>query len=761
MSPSVVVVWPKPEPRVSASLAPRSLVASGSRIASGTLAVALAATLAGPTSAWGYPSSATLTIGGRGRAHGVGMCMGGAYGRAKAGQKYLPIIRHYYTGTTVGRSGRVPARLKVKIGGGTTVVDGEGGAFAVKNGSGAVVASVASGQSIITWMSSGDIRLDVKSGADGSGSVVKRVTVSGSLRMVPGSGTILQVLPKKSDVGSGYTHFRGDVIAADHSGSLVIVNEVGMEPYLKGIAEEPESHPTEMLRLTAVLTRTYATYRVHHPKYGGAPYHLLATADSQVYWGYDYEKKAPNLGAAVDITRGRVVLYRGEPILAAYHGTCGGHTEDNELAWGGRRIPYLTGVWCNEKNHSAPYCRGYRGFSWKTRTSFATLAKRLGVRGEITGFSSWVRGYNLSKTGSPRVYRFRVRYRVRSGGRYVSRSLTKTGAQVQRAFRFMTNWFSFDLPPTISSLSVGRASRHPYLFSFRLSERSSVVLTVSRTSGGVVWRKAIGTKNRGLVGYFWNGRTTSGKKVPAGTYVLRVYASDRRGNRNWTYRRFRVSGSTSSMAVSRASFSPAADSVAPTIAVTCVLGVLADMGLAVRDGTGATRRALLRTTRLTAGRRVFAWDGRDDAGAVVPDGVYRVVMGERPVGGSTAIYDADVAVDTVRPVVTLGPADPASFSATTGTGTAISFSTNETGTATVVVRRREGGAAGAAVRTMLVTAGAPAPVRVTWDGRDDGGTRVSAGEYLVEVRVTDAAGNRSQVPVPTRLNDYVPVTVTT
>jgi stage II sporulation protein D len=43
-----------------------------------------------------------VTLRGTGNGHGVGMCQWGAIGRARAGQDYRTILRHYYPGTVVG-----------------------------------------------------------------------------------------------------------------------------------------------------------------------------------------------------------------------------------------------------------------------------------------------------------------------------------------------------------------------------------------------------------------------------------------------------------------------------------------------------------------------------------------------------------------------------------------------------------------------------------------------------------------------------------
>jgi stage II sporulation protein D len=68
----------------------------------GCLLIALAgAALAAAPAARGA-SPTTLTLEGRGWGHGIGMSQYGADGYAQHGWKYGAIIKHYYTGVTLG-----------------------------------------------------------------------------------------------------------------------------------------------------------------------------------------------------------------------------------------------------------------------------------------------------------------------------------------------------------------------------------------------------------------------------------------------------------------------------------------------------------------------------------------------------------------------------------------------------------------------------------------------------------------------------------
>ncbi|MEL7647142.1 MAG: SpoIID/LytB domain-containing protein [Sedimentibacter sp.] len=122
---------------------------------------------------------------------------------------------------------------------------------------------------------------------------------------------------------------------------LLTINYVDLESYLYGVVpnEIAASWGIEALKAQAVAARTYAVYNIN-PKsaYG---YDLEDNQNSQVYWGYAYEKSSTN--QAVDETKGQMIYYEGKLIQAFYHSTSGGKTEDSENVWT-TSLPYARGV---------------------------------------------------------------------------------------------------------------------------------------------------------------------------------------------------------------------------------------------------------------------------------------------------------------------------------------------------------------------------------------------------------------------------------
>jgi FlgD Ig-like domain len=146
------------------------------------------------------------------------------------------------------------------------------------------------------------------------------------------------------------------------------------------------------------------------------------------------------------------------------------------------------------------------------------------------------------------------------------------------------------------------------------------------------------------------------------------------------------------------------------------------------DADGDRVRVLATGERLPRGRVEYEWDGRDDSGAVVPDGPYRVrvrLLDDRRI----TVIPTEVRVDTRPPLVEGVRVRPGSVAA--GAKVTIRFRTNEPGTPVVLVDGDEG------VRGPRDRRGSrPGVRRVVWIPK-------AAGTYQVAVSMIDRAGNIS------------------
>ncbi|HEX5965312.1 MAG TPA: SpoIID/LytB domain-containing protein [Pyrinomonadaceae bacterium] len=147
--------------------------------------------------------------------------------------------------------------------------------------------------------------------------------------------------------------YRGRIeVFTNLRGSLTVVNELGLEDYVRGVVANelsPGGYPAiEAHKAQAIAARTYALK--NRGQFMAQGFDILPTTRSQVYRGLTSEN--PLSTRAVDETRGIIATYDGEPINALYTSTCGGRTENAENIFN-QAVPYLRGRECAAEGPAA------------------------------------------------------------------------------------------------------------------------------------------------------------------------------------------------------------------------------------------------------------------------------------------------------------------------------------------------------------------------------------------------------------------------
>ncbi len=188
--------------------------------------------------------------------------------------------------------------------------------------------------------------------------------------------------------------------------------------------------------------------------------------------------------------------------------------------------------------------------------------------------------------------------------------------------------------------------------------------------------------------------------------------------------------------------SPNGDGVKESTRVRFRVSAPADWTVEVRDASGT----LVRRLRGTGDSVDVRWDGRDEAGAVVPDGSYALSARATTADGSARPATATVRVDTLAPALASLTVTPAVFSPN-GDGYAdrcqVRFTPSESCAARVLVVDE--------TETVLRTIRGWAEVGtqeqgVAWDGMvaGSGGLVPAAeGQAILRLELRDAAGNQS------------------
>ena len=142
------------------------------------------------------------------------------------------------------------------------------------------------------------------------------------------------------------------------------VQVCGLEDYvyLVTAGEMPASFAPEALKAQTVAARSYALYCAATGKHAAAGADVctqpaccqaMQSEDAlRERWGADYETYAGKLRAAAAETAGEWLCYGGEPILAAFHASSAGATEDSGAVWSS--LPYLVSVSSPESAETVP-----------------------------------------------------------------------------------------------------------------------------------------------------------------------------------------------------------------------------------------------------------------------------------------------------------------------------------------------------------------------------------------------------------------------
>jgi stage II sporulation protein D len=339
----------------------------------------------------------TFFISGHGWGHGIGMSQYGAYGYALHGWTYERILKHYYTGTTIGKApiNRVRVLLadrvkQVKIASKLPfqVVDATGSRHALDAGTYTVGAAYKY--------------------KDPTDPKAKPVALAYPLEFRPGATAVTLN-------GRGY---RGAFRILKLSTTTVrAVNVVDLDLYVRGVvpSEMPKSWAAEALKAQAVAARSYALSQLHPS--GG--FDLYPDTRDQVYLGIPHE--APATTSAVNATADQVVLYKGKVATTYFFSTSGGRTASvQDLNPNAAPVPYLVSV-ADPYDSISPY------HDWGP---FPYTARKLGKGLKSPG--------KLLDVQTVAASSGRVESVVARGSRGQA---TATGAQVRAALGLRSTWF--------------------------------------------------------------------------------------------------------------------------------------------------------------------------------------------------------------------------------------------------------------------------------------------------------------------------------
>ena len=144
------------------------------------------------------------------------------------------------------------------------------------------------------------------------------------------------------------------------------VEEMDLETYLQGVvrAEMPASFELEALKAQAIAARTYTLYKMEQGENANHPEADIcgdfaccqayqSEEDAARAWGMSTAVYENKIDRAVAETDGQVILYEGAPVLAVFHSSSAGATQNSGDVWQ-NSLPYLQSVDSPEGAEAVP-----------------------------------------------------------------------------------------------------------------------------------------------------------------------------------------------------------------------------------------------------------------------------------------------------------------------------------------------------------------------------------------------------------------------
>jgi len=254
----------------------------------------------------------------------------------------------------------------------------------------------------------------------------------------------------------GNYSYRGAIEFHPTGGRLTAINVLCPELYLYGVLPTEMSHHfhANALKAQAIASRTFMVYRMNEGSHRHLGFDLCDTTHCQSYRGTGSEHSSTT--QAVSETRGLVMFHSGAVILAVYHSSGGGSTDNSENVWVQAR-PYLRAVRNIAEHDPVEWTRTFTWAQINTalQAAGASIGTATGIAITQTGTYGRVQELTVHGTGGTwRLTREATRtFFAPIGGTLMSRNFHIAGAAPTQTTAPEAVWVT-DGQATISSTII-------------------------------------------------------------------------------------------------------------------------------------------------------------------------------------------------------------------------------------------------------------------------------------------------------------------
>ncbi len=187
----------------------------------------------------------------------------------------------------------------------------------------------------------------------------------------PLKGTITYINPHDGYFVYNKNTYKGPCKLIYKGNTALLINCLNLEDYVYSVlkTESWPGWPLEINKVLAIVCRTYAVKKSNENS--KQSYDIKNTNAHQTYSGVH---SCPIKKKAVEQTRGIIICYKKEPILAMYDSCCGGVTPSHCKHFALEKTPYLA------RKYPCTYCKPCRIYSWQVEYPLTEIAKKIGIK---------------------------------------------------------------------------------------------------------------------------------------------------------------------------------------------------------------------------------------------------------------------------------------------------------------------------------------------------------------------------------------------
>jgi stage II sporulation protein D len=251
--------------------------------------------------------------------------------------------------------------------------------------------------------------------------------------------------------------YEGKFYIIKNNNDVFFINKLDLEDYVEFVVgkESYNGWPIESHKVSAIISRTFAIYKIKIAQRLNKLYDIVATIDDQKYLGAYHNK---TIKKAVEETKELVISYNNEPILSMYHICCGGVIPSRCMGFDFKTHPYLA------RNYSCNYCNNYSGYNWDMKINHKEFCKKLSkfLNKDIYRIIK-IENQTKSRSGSIRKIVLKVVFIDKKGNK-TTKNITLNNKQFRQAFSLnmqtKSAYFSVKLDHNSNLIISGKGQGH-------------------------------------------------------------------------------------------------------------------------------------------------------------------------------------------------------------------------------------------------------------------------------------------------------------